>query len=144
MKKKVITGLVIIFILILVITLTFLNLPSKSSSQSNNNLMNIPNNSSFISNGTINSSQEIPTNPQITTINSETLAQHNSKSDCWIVYNDKVYDITSYLPRHPGGAGTITPFCGNLGFNSAFVDYHGTVYEKKLLSAAIYQGDFSG
>lgn len=31
------------------------------------------------------------------------LAQHNKKSDCWTIVSGKVYDITSYIPRHPGG-----------------------------------------
>lgn len=31
------------------------------------------------------------------------VADHNSASDCWTVINGSVYDITSYIPRHPGG-----------------------------------------
>ena len=31
------------------------------------------------------------------------LASHNTKSDCWTAYNGKVYNITNYLPYHPGG-----------------------------------------
>jgi len=30
--------------------------------------------------------------------------KHNSRQDAWIVINDKVYDITQYIPFHPGGA----------------------------------------
>ncbi len=33
----------------------------------------------------------------------EQVALHNQKSDCWTIVNGKVYDITSYIPRHPGG-----------------------------------------
>lgn len=29
--------------------------------------------------------------------------QHNSIEDCWIVVHGKVYDVTSWAPRHPGG-----------------------------------------
>jgi fatty acid desaturase/predicted heme/steroid binding protein len=28
---------------------------------------------------------------------------HNSIDDCWIVMHGKVYDVTSWAPRHPGG-----------------------------------------
>ncbi|KAI5678874.1 hypothetical protein M9H77_09824 [Catharanthus roseus] len=30
-------------------------------------------------------------------------AQHNTKEDCWIVIEGKVYDVSSYLDEHPGG-----------------------------------------
>jgi cytochrome b involved in lipid metabolism len=29
--------------------------------------------------------------------------QHNSKESCWTIISGSVYDITSYIPRHPGG-----------------------------------------
>lgn len=40
------------------------------------------------------------------------IGQHNSSSDCWLLIDGKVYDATSYLPRHPGGSFRIAPFCG--------------------------------
>ncbi len=36
---------------------------------------------------------------------------HNSKDDCWTIINNSVYDITSYIPRHPGG-DEILEACG--------------------------------
>ena len=31
------------------------------------------------------------------------VAKHNKKSDAWIIYRNKVYDITKWIPKHPGG-----------------------------------------
>jgi cytochrome b involved in lipid metabolism len=31
------------------------------------------------------------------------LALHNSTYDCWMAYQGKVYNVTQYLPYHPGG-----------------------------------------
>lgn len=29
--------------------------------------------------------------------------QHNTREDCWVIINGKVYDVTIYLDEHPGG-----------------------------------------
>lgn len=37
---------------------------------------------------------------------SYTLAEvstHATKDDCWLILDGGVYDVTSYIPRHPGG-----------------------------------------
>jgi cytochrome b involved in lipid metabolism len=36
------------------------------------------------------------------TVSDAELATHSIKTDCWIGYEGKVYDITSFLPRQPG------------------------------------------
>ncbi len=50
-------------------------------------------------------------NAQINTLGSE-LSLHNSKSDCWLAINDKIYNVTDYIYSHPGGAGEIIKYCG--------------------------------
>jgi cytochrome b involved in lipid metabolism len=40
------------------------------------------------------------------------IAKHNSVQSCWLLINNKVYDVTSYFGMHPGGAQTILPTCG--------------------------------
>ena len=31
------------------------------------------------------------------------MKRHKSNDDCWMALNGKVYDITKYIPYHPGG-----------------------------------------
>ena len=63
------------------------------------------------------------TAPQSTTPNtgSITLAQissHSTRSSCWSAINGAVYDLTSWIPNHPGGEGTILGLCGRDGTQS--------------------------
>ncbi len=69
------------------------------------------------------------------------LAKHNTQSDCWIGYKGTVYDVTSWLPRHPGSAGAIAPFCGTADeFAAAFNKQHGTSREGKLQKEGVNEG----
>lgn len=47
-----------------------------------------------------------------TTLDINLIGQHSSSSDCWLLIDGKVYDVTSYLRLHPGGRAIIIPFCG--------------------------------
>ncbi|KAL1952095.1 hypothetical protein VTO73DRAFT_1244 [Trametes versicolor] len=40
------------------------------------------------------------------------VAKHNSRSSCWVIIKDKVYDVTEFLPDHPGGAKIILKYAG--------------------------------
>jgi L-lactate dehydrogenase (cytochrome) len=33
----------------------------------------------------------------------EEMKKHSNDKDCWIVVNDTVWDITDFVPSHPGG-----------------------------------------
>lgn len=37
---------------------------------------------------------------------------HNTAGDCWAAINGKVYDLTNWEDKHPGGADKITALCG--------------------------------
>ena len=51
------------------------------------------------------------------------IGTHNSKSDCWSIVNGNVYNLTSYVSRHPGGQSVIANICGKDGSN-AFTNQH--------------------
>ncbi|KAI0068414.1 hypothetical protein BV25DRAFT_1867388 [Artomyces pyxidatus] len=37
---------------------------------------------------------------------------HNSTSSCWVIINNHVYDVTEFLPDHPGGQRVILQYAG--------------------------------
>merc|ERR1719295_13270 len=40
------------------------------------------------------------------------VAKHTSKSDCWVVVDGQVLDVTKFLGEHPGGELAILTFAG--------------------------------
>lgn len=56
--------------------------------------------------------EEQPENIQQITV--ATVADHAVEEDCWTIIGTNVYDITSYVPRHPGG-DEILLACGSDG-----------------------------
>lgn len=70
------------------------------------------------------------------------LSAHNDRADCWVAYKGKVYDITKFVPVHPGGASKIIPYCGTASeFENKFTKQHGTSQVSRLLKEGQYMGD---
>jgi cytochrome b involved in lipid metabolism len=44
-------------------------------------------------------------------ITADEVAKHNSRTDCWLIIHDRVYDVTKYISSHPGGPIIISS-CG--------------------------------
>ena len=42
----------------------------------------------------------------------EELRKHRNASDCWIAIHGRVFDITKFLPDHPGGGEVISSISG--------------------------------
>lgn len=40
------------------------------------------------------------------------VAENNNKNSCWTIIDGNVYNITSYVPNHPGGESDILKICG--------------------------------
>lgn len=59
-----------------------------------------------------------------TTYSLTDIATHNSETSCWTAIRGNVYDLTSWIGRHPGGSDTIRGLCGIDG-TKAFEGEHG-------------------
>jgi Cytochrome b5-like Heme/Steroid binding domain len=85
--------------------------------------------------------------PGAKTVSAQEVSTHNSASNCWIIISNKVYDVTSYLRSHPGGRGTITPYCGK-DATTAFEtkDGRGSDHSSRAYTHldSIYVGDLTG
>lgn len=61
------------------------------------------------------------------------ISRHNSQEDAWVVVDGRVYDVSGFLPSHPGGLDVLD---GHLGTDVSDVlrspDFHrhsGTAYQ---------------
>lgn len=62
--------------------------------------------------------------PKTNTYNMTQVSTHNSAQTCWSAINGEVYDLTSWVSRHPGGKVAILMICGKDG-SSLFNTQHG-------------------
>ena len=123
MNKKIIIILPIVALLIAV----FWIFPQKPPEQNDSLISTTPTLEEIASNTPTTS----PTASQTTPIspvgnNSFTItevAEHDNISSCWTVINGDVYDLTKWIPQHPGGPDKILSICGTDG-TSKFVDQH--------------------
>ncbi|ODQ47574.1 hypothetical protein PICMEDRAFT_31057 [Pichia membranifaciens NRRL Y-2026] len=47
------------------------------------------------------------------TVSVDEFVKHSSKSDCWVAVNGKVYDVTDFVPNHPGGQAPLLKHGGH-------------------------------
>ena len=131
--KKIVLAVLIAFLVIGVVAFVRLSFPS-----SNAVLNNVANTAGGKNRGS--SINEVSPSGKISLSD---LARHNKEIDCWVGYDGKVYDITSFLPGHPGSAGAIIPYCGtSKEFADAFTKKHGTSKVSKLMKVGVLIGDF--
>ena len=104
---------------------------SRSLAQTTFNSNNIPktitNNSNSNINNMVTNSAVKPTMMTAMHGGEYTLAQvaaHNNKSNCWTTINGGVYNVTSWIGEHPGGAQAIISLCGIDG-SDAYNGQHG-------------------
>ena len=66
-------------------------------------------------------------------ITKEELKKHNSKYDCWTAYKGKVYNISNYIPYHPGGEPKLLAIAGR-DCTKEYDRYHPWVNIENMLS----------
>lgn len=79
-------------------------------------------------------------------INELTLAgvqTHNTAAACWSIVNGNIYNLTSWISRHPGGAGVIQGMCG-IDATAAFTGQHGNQGEPNQTLSSFLLGPVKG
>lgn len=73
----------------------------------------------------------------------EEVSKHNTKDSLWIVINGQVYDLTNFLPNHPGGQKVLLKFAGK-DATKIFVPIHPPDALTKFLPDECHLGPLIG
>jgi cytochrome b involved in lipid metabolism len=69
----------------------------------------------------------------------EEVATHNNSKDCWAIIGSSVYNLTSWISKHPGGEKAILSLCGKDG-TAAFNNQHGGQARPEATLATFFIG----
>lgn len=78
----------------------------------------------------------VPAVSQYTTVN---VALHSDASSCWTIVRGGVYDVTSFIGKHPGGSKRILSMCGR-DATKDFEGQHDGERKPESLLAGLYLG----
>ncbi len=70
------------------------------------------------------------------------VAERNTRSNCWVIVNESVYNLTDWINKHPGGSGSIASLCGQ-DATSAFEGKHGGEARPSSILESYYLGPLS-
>lgn len=62
------------------------------------------------------------------------IAAHSTKDSCYSTIRGTVYDLTSWIYKHPGGANNILKICGKDGTNAFTGKHEGEPKPEQLLA----------
>jgi len=117
MKNKTLVYIIVILVIVLGLYLFTLN----DKNYVNNDVVSQPNVSDNVMSDNT-SEGVISDTPSEYTMTDVSL--HNNESNCWTAINGFIYNVTSWIPQHPGGRDKIISLCGIDG-SSAFNSQHG-------------------
>ncbi|KAF3021115.1 Cytochrome b5 domain-containing protein 1 [Neopestalotiopsis sp. 37M] len=66
--------------------------------------------------------------------------KHDQPTDCWVVINDEVWDLTNFSGEHPGGISIILKYAGK-DATAAFSEVHSLSIIRENLSIDCFQGN---
>jgi len=70
-------------------------------------------------------SAKVPIALSLDNFTADEVSQHASADDCWTIVDGFVYDLTSFINRHPAGARAITRLCGIDGSREFLGEHEG-------------------
>ncbi|KAI0030647.1 FMN-dependent dehydrogenase-domain-containing protein [Vararia minispora EC-137] len=70
------------------------------------------------------------------------VASHNSFKSCWVIIKNKVYDLTEFLPEHPGGQKVILQYAGR-DATHAYEPIHPPGILERMLPAERHLGEIT-
>jgi len=70
------------------------------------------------------------------------VALHATQASCWSAVNGKVYNLTSFITKHPGGEKRILNMCGK-DASAAFSNQHEGEPKPERMLASYYLGELS-
>ncbi|KAJ3239141.1 hypothetical protein HDU81_006485 [Chytriomyces hyalinus] len=71
------------------------------------------------------------------------VSKHNSESDCWIIVDGKVYDLTAFLDDHPGGKKILVKVAGK-DASKQFHQYHNAAQILRKFGPKLLKGEVAG
>lgn len=78
-----------------------------------------------------------PVTPAPAGITKAEVSTHASADSCWSIISGSVYDLTSYITRHPGGKSAILGICGKDG-TRMFESQHGGQSKPERVLSGLY------
>lgn len=86
------------------------------------------------------SSSSVSTTTEVKTYTMAEVSTHASSASCWSAISGKVYNLTSWIGKHPGGDQAILAICGKDG-SQLFDGQHGMDPKAKGVLPKFYLGD---